>query len=290
MNLVGKIFIVLIFVMSLVWMGFSVAVYATHQNWRNVVENPEATAAMPLGLRHQVQQQKDENEELKTKLDKASEQLDTEKAAKRQALTKLETEKAELERQRDEQQKEIATLVQSETDAIAALQATQEAEKALRDDVVSLREEIKKAQEDRDNFFDQVVTLTDQLHQAANEYKSLKSRVDTLAADLAKANEVLRKHGLEGDPTLYTGVPPIVDGVVLSAGENGMVEISIGADDGLMKGHRLEVVRQTGGISTYLGRIEVMETAPDKSVCKILPEFLQRSIQRNDRVTSKLNP
>lgn len=284
MNLVGKIFIVLIFVMSLVWMGFSVAVYATHQNWRNVVEAPED------GLNAQLQQQKGWNDELKTKLDKSSEQLDTEKAAKRQALTKLETEKAELERLRDDQQKEIATLVQSETDAVAAMQATQEAEKVLRENVIALREEIKKAQEDRDNYFDQVVALTDQLHQAANEYKSLKGRVDTLAADLAKADAVLRQHGLERDPTRYTGVPPIVDGVVLSVGESGMVEISIGGDDGLMKGHKLEVVRQTGGISTYLGRIEVMETAPDKSVCKILPEFLQRSIQRNDRVTSKLNP
>ena len=37
MNLVGKIFIVLIFVMSLVFMAFSMAVYATHRNWREVV-------------------------------------------------------------------------------------------------------------------------------------------------------------------------------------------------------------------------------------------------------------
>ena len=32
MNLVGKIFIVLIFVMSLFFMGLTVAVYATHKN------------------------------------------------------------------------------------------------------------------------------------------------------------------------------------------------------------------------------------------------------------------
>ena len=284
MNLVGKIFIVLIFVMSLLWMGFSVAVYATHQNWRSVVEDPDN------GLNTQLQQQKDWNDELKTKLDKSSEQLDIEEAAKRQALTKLETQKAELERRRDELQLEITALKQSEADAVAALQTTQEESAKFRKDVEDLRAEITKAQQDRDNYFDQVVTLTDQLHQAANQYKSLKARVDTLAADLAKADAVLRKHGLEREPTLYTGVAPIVDGVVLSAGENGMVEISIGSDDGLMKGHKLEVVRQTGGVSTYLGRIEVMETAPDKSVCKVLPEFLQRSIQRNDRVTSKLNP
>ena len=179
-------------------------------------------------------------------------------------------------------------MVQSETDALARMKATQEAEAALRAEVVGLRNEIKQAQQDRDNYFDQVVTLTDKLHQAANEYQTLRSRVGTLTADLAKANEVLRQHGLEPEPTRYTGVPPIVDGVVLRVGENNLIEISIGADDGLMKGHKLEVVRQAGGVSTYLGRVEVTETAPDKSVCKILPEFLQRPVQRNDRVTSKL--
>ncbi len=34
MNLVGKIFTVLIFVMSLVFMAFTVMVYATHVNWQ----------------------------------------------------------------------------------------------------------------------------------------------------------------------------------------------------------------------------------------------------------------
>ena len=33
MNLVGKIFTVLIFLMSLVFAGFAVAVHATHKNW-----------------------------------------------------------------------------------------------------------------------------------------------------------------------------------------------------------------------------------------------------------------
>ena len=37
MNLVGKIFVVLIFVMSVVFMAFAMAVYATHKNWREVV-------------------------------------------------------------------------------------------------------------------------------------------------------------------------------------------------------------------------------------------------------------
>jgi len=37
MNLIGKIFIVLIFVLSLVFMTLAVFVYATHRNYRNEI-------------------------------------------------------------------------------------------------------------------------------------------------------------------------------------------------------------------------------------------------------------
>lgn len=282
MNLVGKIFIVLIFVMALCWMMASVSVYATHQNWRDLVENDQN------GLRKQVEDKKNDNQELQDKLDKETAELAAEKAARRQALAKLETEKAELERQRDEQDKRLAALVQSETDALAQLKATQEAEAALRAEVVGLKEEIRQAQADRDKHFDTAAKLTDQLHQAANEYLSLKNRMVTLTADLAKAVEVLRKHDLVPEPTVYSGIPPTVDGVVLEVGANGLIEVSIGSDDGLMKGHQLEIVRQGDGASVWLGRVEVTETSPDKAVCKVLPEFLQRPIQRDDRVTTKL--
>ena len=40
MNWLGKVFVVLILIMSLLFMGLAMAVYATHRNWREVVEGP----------------------------------------------------------------------------------------------------------------------------------------------------------------------------------------------------------------------------------------------------------
>jgi hypothetical protein len=40
MNLVGKLLVVLILVMSVAFMAFSVAVYSTHKNWMDVITNP----------------------------------------------------------------------------------------------------------------------------------------------------------------------------------------------------------------------------------------------------------
>ena len=59
MNLVGKIFIVLILVMALVWMGLSVAVYAAHKNWKDHVENPTT------GLNKQLEEAKARTQQLK---------------------------------------------------------------------------------------------------------------------------------------------------------------------------------------------------------------------------------
>ncbi len=66
------------------------------------------------------------------------------------------------------------------------------------------------------------------------------------------------------------------------------IAISIGADEGLLKGHRLEVYRIAQGVSTYLGRIEITATQPDKAVAKILPEFQKGQIQVGDSVASQL--
>lgn len=280
MNLVGKIFIVLIFVMSLLWMGFSVTVYATHLNWKDLVENEDD------GLKVQVQRAKEENQELTDQRQKLETALNAEKAGKRQAQAKLESRNAELERQRTEQEKMLADRVTEVSRANAELKAAHEQEAVLREEVMALREEIKQARKDRDDHFDQVVKRTDELHQAANLYRALDKRTVVLAEDLAKATEVLRIHGLKPEPALYSGVAPPVDGVVVEVGSDGKtLELSIGSDDGLMKGHLLEVYREGGG---WLGRVEVMQTSADKAVCKVLPEFLQRPIERNDRVTTKL--
>ncbi len=288
MNLVGKIFTVLILLMSVLFMGFAVAVYATHKNWRDVVLNPEASGGKDLGLKFQLENVRARNQELKDQLDKIDGELAAEKAAKRQALSKLETENDELKRERDQRDREHAKLKQAEREAVAAMQATQETLAGLRAEVDEFREKIGKAQAERDAHFKSVVSLTDDLHQSVNELKRLKARQVTLAADLAKAKEILRHKGL----TLHTptaDTPPRVDGLVLATTGDGLIEISIGSDDGLLKGHSLQVYRMAGGVSTYLGRIEVVRTSPDKSVCKVDPNYRKGTIQRGDRVASKLN-
>jgi hypothetical protein len=168
------------------------------------------------------------------------------------------------------------------------MDATQKTLAALRQEVTGLRTDIAQAQQDKDTHFDRVVELTDQFHQSVNELKRLKARQVTLAEEHAKALDVLRLFSLKPVPTLYRDQPPEVDGVVLAVTGDGLVEISNGADEGLLKGHKLQVYRIGGGRSVYVGRIEVVQTDPDKAVCKIEPKYQKSPVQKGDRVASKL--
>jgi hypothetical protein len=281
MNLVGKIFIVLIFVMSILFMGFVVAVYATHTNWRDAVKNPDS------GLETQLKNEKAEVDKLANQMAKTQEELETEKAARQNQIAKLVEKSDKLAEDREQLTKDIATERELKRDAIAAMDAAHKTLDAMRVEVERLRGDIATAMAVRDESLTMLVSKTDEANGLAMQMQTLNKRTAEVAEQLQKATDVLRKFGLDAEPEKYAGVPTReVSGVVSVVRPDG-IGITIGSDDGLLKGHRLDVYR-TGGQGTYLGKIEVIYTYPDKAVCKVLPEFRKGIIQANDRVTTGL--
>ena len=153
------------------------------------------------------------------------------------------------------------------------------------DQVNMLTAEINSARTDRDDNFKKAVELTDKLHQAEGTLSLLTDQNKRLADQMAKANLVLQRNNLKLDSPVG---PPPLDGVVLAAGSNGMVEISLGSDDGLQRGNVLEVFRLGASNSKYLGKIEIVQTQPEKSVAKVIPEFRKGIIEKHDRVATQL--
>jgi hypothetical protein len=288
MNLVGKILTVLICVMSLVFMTLVVMVYQVHRNWRDVVMRPasEATGGKELGLKPQLEKAHLEVNEAKDKLDKLTNAINEEKKDKRETLAKLETQLDTLQKEKEALDKDLARETQAARDATGALAATQANLTAKMTELDKLREEIRVTQKDRDDQMRRVVDLTDQLHDAVNRKIALKQMNEEVAKQLAQANEVLRHFDLSLHTPL-TNEPPRVDGLVRAVrDDNKLVEISLGSEMGVLKGHQLEVSRSVGGASMYLGRIEVIDAKVDVSVCKVLPEYRKGALQRGDRVFS----
>ena len=225
MNLVGKIFIVLILVTSIFFMAVAMAVYATHKNWREVVVAPE------VGLQARLDKAKAENKALTDKAQKLKQQFDAEKAAKTQALAKLESELEVARRELKDLEAKQTDLEKAKREAVAAMNATQENATGYRKEVEGQRTAVEEARKDRDAHFKEVVRLTDELNQAVNDKELLRKRTEELAKDVAKADQVLRKFGLDKNKD-YSNVPPTVDGIITATVGSGLVEISIGSDEG----------------------------------------------------------
>jgi len=272
MNLIGKIFVLLVFVMSLVFMSFAIAVYGTHQNWKKAATDVEVKRKAAVA---DLQKAQEEKAALDTEIQK-------ERAAVRQTLGKLETERNELQVVRDELTKQRDALMVKDKEAVAALDTAQQNLAKLTNEVEGLRGEIRDAQGQRDKHFSRVVEVTDQLHQTQGELKRIEERRLQLASQVAAQGQVLNAHGLSKD-TPVDGLPPQVRGKVLAVNRDNMVEISLGSDDGLRTGHTVEVFRG----SKYLGRVEVLQAAPDRSVGKVLPGFKKGAIQKDDDVATR---
>lgn len=290
MNLLGRIFVVLILVMSLLFLGFSLAVYATHKNWKAVVLRPreEAKPGQPAGLKFQLEDERAKVKALQDQLAKLQQAVQTEDQARRAQLAKLETTRAELKKEYDQQLLELAGLKEGERRAVEAAQVAQETLDNKLKQIDELQENIKTAYEDRDNKFKESVALTDKLHEAEGELARLKSNTQTLVRQVALYRDSAEKQGVDiNAPT--DNIPPKLDGIVLAARSNGLVEISLGSDDGLRKGHQAYIYRQQKGQSKPVAKIEVVEVTPDKSVGKVIPEFRLGPIERNDRVATRLN-
>jgi hypothetical protein len=284
MTLLGKIFTVLILIMSIVFMSFSVVVFATHKNWKMLVTNPTPTETYGLGLVHQLKRERETNLNLRRELEDLKTQNAIEKAARRHAIGALETKLTSVQQSLTEKEGQLRTLQATESESAAALKIAVDTAEKLRVAVDGLRTEVRATQEARDAKFTEVVRLTDQLQGAMGTQRILQERAQQMVTQISDMKRVIDAAGV--DVNMDTNaVPPPLDGIVTAVGESNLIEVSLGSDDGLRVGHRIEVFRD----NSYLGHAIVLKTDPDRSVAQMDDKTQRGLIKVRDRVATKIN-
>jgi predicted nucleic acid-binding Zn-ribbon protein len=279
MNWLGKIFVVLIAVMSVVFMTLALVVYATHKNWKDLVEGTN-------GLKAQLAQSQASLEQKQTQFNQLETDLTGERDAARNQLAKVETERVALDDRNKAIQTELDQLKQERREATAAVAATQENNRKLAQEVTGLREDIRSNQQARDQAFQTTLQATEELHQVKGQLDSAVERSRQLSSQVAGMKTVMDANGVDpnADPN---AVVPRVDGIVSQVKQTTgaqLVEVTIGADDGLKQGNTVEVYRG----DKYLGRIEIVKTSPDRAVGRVDRRFQTGVIQEGDRVATRL--
>ena len=288
MSFLGKVLVGLNFALSIVFLTFAGAVFSTQQNWMNekikVAKNLE-----------DVTREKDQLAEEKRQAEvRLTNELTNEKMRASEAEGKAATSDKRLEVA--EQELIAARTTSDEQRTLAKLtaeEARQRYDEALLQRAVNNNLHVLLNQKNEKNK-----ALEDIVFNKTVEEKSMQDKHGKLLADYVILQKIIASAGLPTDPKLVAGLqtpPPAVEGKVLETKRSGrsgsdLVEFSLGSDDGLVEGHKLDVFRPALGdrAAKFLGEIKIVYVTPDKAVGAVVSRAKNGIIEKGDHVTSKL--
>jgi len=271
-NVIGKIFVFAVFVMSLMLMSFAVAIYSSHINWQEVAKQKQEELDKLTASKKSLE---DENKRLTANVGKSEAARDQVVAKFQSALIEKDKELTSLKAARDEKLEDMQT-------KIAELATVEEDLTQAREDVKKLRVEINEKQLKVDSQVDRAAQLAAQLHEKESFLEIATERKSQLEKQVSQARILLKQNGLSLDSLPKDRVPTI-NGVVMAVADDS-IEVSLGFDDGLQKGHQIEVYRN----DEYLGRAIVKSVKPDRAVAVLVREYARGIVQRGDKVTTRL--
>ena len=290
MHFVGKILVVLIFILSIMFMAFAGVVYNAQMNWRK-----------------EALDQKDKLEKKKTELANAEAEFTRLKNDMDQKLKLANDKAADVDAtnrglaanvarlQNDNGQLQVARKTAAEQAGIAEEEA-----QARREESQNLRKINHDQNEKLDANFLEKTKLEDQAHSLQIDLATAKSKNKELLVKSSFYIQALETAGISTDVAelaAKSAPPPRVEGIIEEVqaakrqGASELVEISLGSDDGLKKGHEMTVSRaglKGGQKAKFLGMIRIVKTYPDKAVGEVIEGTRNGVIQKGDNVTTKL--
>jgi hypothetical protein len=271
-NVLGKIFVFALFVMSLVLMTFAIAVYSSHTNWQ----------ARAKKTQEDLDKSKSEALKSKQEAERMAEYVAASEAARDQVIAKFQQALVEKDKElTDLRDKRNGKLEEMQGELMKLASAEEDLTRA-RDELKQLQEEARKKQELVDQQVQRAAQLAAQLHEKESFLAIANERKTQLEKQVAQARLLLKQSGLSIDSLPKDRVPR-VDGVVMAVVDNS-IEVSLGGDDGLQAGHEIEVYRN----DEYLGRAIVKTVKPDRAVAVLVKEYARGIVQRGDKVTTRL--
>jgi len=172
----------------------------------------------------------------------------------------------------------------------SAKTALAEAKQRL-DETIAIREAKSAVEKQANEFKVQQTDLNDKIRELERLNKTLDDNTKDLRDRVARYSTLLRKHNLDDDIRNVKGLesPPPVEGEISRVdAQNKRVEITIGSDDGLVRGHELYAFR-TSPRAEYLGKIKIISTDPDKAVGEVVGKTIQgKKLKEGDSVSSTI--
>ncbi|QDU06785.1 hypothetical protein [Gimesia aquarii] len=290
MSFVGKILVVVQVILSVCFMGFAGAVYTAQNNWRAESKKLEGNLK---NIQTSMAELESEYSNYKTETtQKVNDALS--EAQKAKAANKL------LEQQSKSYQNQLETVRAERDTSVAQAETTGEEAKFRRQESGRQRVVNKTLHNTVNDLRAKIKNLEDTIFTQSIREKNLVAKQNKLLNELKYLNKIVANLGVDPKDPAIAGMqspPPAVEGLILNTKKdkrNGtkFVEVSLGSDDGLSKGHQLFVYRfgtkANGNRPKYLGKIELVYVDPDKAVGTVIDAAKNGVIEKGDHVNSKL--
>ncbi len=284
MNVIGKIFLFAVFIMSLVLMTLAGAIAISHRDWRaEILRKPdEVLPGQEVGYKFQLEDALNKRKALEAEISRLQTRVAESEKARDQVLAKVQSAIIEKNKELLELQDARDKLEEETKQHTARVDKMQEDLRAARKEVEELATVVKDQQSKVDAQVNRSAELSAQLAESKSFLVIAEERKSQLERQLVNARLLLQQSGLDIDNLPRDRVPTL-DGQVMAVA-TGSIEVSLGSDDGLQVDHVLEVYRQ----GQYVGRAVVTSVRPDRAVARIVKEYSRGIVQRGDRVTTRL--
>lgn len=273
MNTLGRAFVILNLILSIAFFTIALMIGASHKNWKEEALALKAAAEQQAILR--VEAIKDQTENAL--------QLRAEQFMRAQQIAASNTQVQTLVERLNSMTQELQTATQDKENYQNRLRESES--RIAKQDV-----ELDRLNQENADLMDrvvsaknEVVSLTNQKFNLQNQLGLLQQREASLAQQSATLTKVVKAHNI--DPTAPVAkIQPRLDGEVASVDRDlNLVVVTLGLDDGLREGHKLEIFR--GG--KYVGSALVLKSDPNRASARLIPESMQKLVQKGDNVTTK---
>ena len=288
MTIVGKILVVLNLVFALVVGAFLTMDYATRTNWKQRYE--EATRELQV-MNVSSKTTTDSAVGRENEVKKLQNLLEVERQSRKNDKIVFDVEKANWKNDLKEQEERANAADLTAKTAQAAVARLLEENKGLAAAIQTRDKAIVKTEEDNRNL--RAAAIANE-----NLAKALQVRNENLLEQLMQARRDLAKleSGKSGitevasDPNRLNPPAVFVKGQIEKVdSKDGLVEISIGSDQGLKKYNTLEVYRLNPK-AEYLGTLRVVEVYNHRAVGRLIQNTFttRKTVRTGDQVASSL--
>jgi hypothetical protein len=284
MNNIAKIFIVINFILSIIYLAFAATLLAQKWDYRQMYLQQET----------RYENEKKELEIAKQNAEKRIASFEQRFGEAKKLADKYKDDLASLQINYDELKRTNESYSSSLKKISIDIQDINENKLAKKDERISqletekerlkeTAEEAKKAKEEAIDELQRIELILNEKEGELAEKKKLLARAEKELWEAKQIIRVVRDSGVN-IPRLVTPSKPL-DGQIVAVSANvPLVMISLGSDEGVQKGHQFTVYRQ----NQYIGRVVVEEVYKDMSAARILKDMTSKAIKQGDNVTTRL--